>query len=510
MKASVMGGNSGSDSGDQSGDFENFYTAHFGDTVAMTYGFTADLGEAQDIAQEAFCRAWLRWRDVSTYDNPVAWVRRVATNLAHSRWRRLKTAAAYLVRERPEEYTPAIEPDHVAVVTALRKLPPDQRKAVVLHHLVDLPVAEVAEQLEVPVGTVKSWLHRARAALADDLRMDVRGAVHTPPAQAVVKLAKRHQRVRAAGVAIALIVAILGAYFAVQLIRNDAQPLPPTETPQPSPVSTSDPMREISWTTAVIGFGAPPQGCPSGSVPFTTDKEGEAQGPRTGWPRANFRPAEVSIGDLTGDGRAEAVLVFTCMPDENADDMSNHVLVVQRHEDGSLRALSWTGRPDSIVRSTWVADGVLYVDSRPHPSSQTWEYRLGEVDGWRWNGGLFAPEIISSRYPGTRALDVRPVAAKLPCAKAQMTLDDESLSLSAYSQIWAELGRPGRPYLLLVVECSPSSRTLVIFDRDGGTWRALDAVPGGDLVDMHADKVTVTNANSTTTYSWNGKTFSPQ
>ncbi|WP_162908091.1 SigE family RNA polymerase sigma factor, partial [Allorhizocola rhizosphaerae] len=186
-------------------DFDLFYEAHFGDTVAMTYGFTADLGEAQDIAQEAFCRAWLRWRELSSYDNPVAWVRRVATNLAHSRWRRLRVAATHLVRQREPEPVPAVNPDHVAVVAALRKLPAAQRRAVVLHHLMDLPVTEVAEQLEVPVGTVKSWLHRARTALADDLRVDVRGAVTTPPAQEVLDRAGRRRRARVATAAGAMV-----------------------------------------------------------------------------------------------------------------------------------------------------------------------------------------------------------------------------------------------------------------------------------------------------------------
>jgi RNA polymerase sigma-70 factor (ECF subfamily) len=64
---------------------------------------------------------------------------------------------------------PPLGPDHVALVAALRRLSPDQRRAIVLHHLVDLPVAEVAHELQVAVGTVKSWLHRGRAALAAEL-----------------------------------------------------------------------------------------------------------------------------------------------------------------------------------------------------------------------------------------------------------------------------------------------------------------------------------------------------
>jgi RNA polymerase sigma-70 factor (ECF subfamily) len=52
------------------------------------------------------------------------------------------------------------------LVAALRQLPAAQRRAVVLHHIVDLPVTEVADELGVPVGTVKAWLHRGRQTLA--------------------------------------------------------------------------------------------------------------------------------------------------------------------------------------------------------------------------------------------------------------------------------------------------------------------------------------------------------
>ena len=54
----------------------------------------------------------------------------------------------------------------VDLYRALRELPRGQREAIVLHHLAQLPVAEVAAQLRVPVGTVKARLARGRAALA--------------------------------------------------------------------------------------------------------------------------------------------------------------------------------------------------------------------------------------------------------------------------------------------------------------------------------------------------------
>jgi RNA polymerase sigma-70 factor (ECF subfamily) len=150
-------------------DFDELYQAHAGDVVAMAYALTGDLAEAQDLAQEAFCRAWQRWSRISAYDDPLAWVRRVAANLAASRWRRLRAARRHLRPERTD-HVPDLGADHAALVAALRTLPELQRHAIVLHHLVDLPVAEVARELGAAQGTVKSWLHRGRAALAAHLR----------------------------------------------------------------------------------------------------------------------------------------------------------------------------------------------------------------------------------------------------------------------------------------------------------------------------------------------------
>ncbi|MBO0870236.1 MAG: SigE family RNA polymerase sigma factor [Micromonosporaceae bacterium] len=149
-------------------DFNAFYTAHFRVLTLQLHAYVGDLTEAQDLVQEAFCRAYTRWDQVAGYDEPVAWIRRVAWNLATTRWRRQRRAAAYLLRQR-EQHEPGPNPDRVAVVQALRALPERQRRAVVLHHVADLSVAEIAAQEGVAEGTVKSWLHRGRTALAAGL-----------------------------------------------------------------------------------------------------------------------------------------------------------------------------------------------------------------------------------------------------------------------------------------------------------------------------------------------------
>jgi RNA polymerase sigma-70 factor (ECF subfamily) len=54
--------------------------------VTFLYAINGDLGEAQDAAQEAYARAWQRWRTLESYADPEAWVRSVGYRLALSRW----------------------------------------------------------------------------------------------------------------------------------------------------------------------------------------------------------------------------------------------------------------------------------------------------------------------------------------------------------------------------------------------------------------------------------------
>ena len=152
--------------------FEEFYAAVFGRLVGQPYLVTGDLHDAEDVVQEALTRAAARWSRLRDYEVPEAWVRRVAMNLASDGFRlaRRRLAVAARLWSRAEADPPAL--DGLAVTAALRGLPLAQRKVVVLHHLLDLPVDQVAVELGVPVGTVKSRLARARAALATHLAAD--------------------------------------------------------------------------------------------------------------------------------------------------------------------------------------------------------------------------------------------------------------------------------------------------------------------------------------------------
>jgi RNA polymerase sigma-70 factor (ECF subfamily) len=148
--------------------FDEFYGAHFHRLTLQLYAYTADVGLAQDAVQEAFSRAWPRWNKLVAYDNPGAWIRRVAMNIAANRLRRIRAhrAHAHFHRERIHE---GPGPDRVALARALAHLPERHRRALVLFHVADLSITEIAAQEGVAEGTVKSWLHRGRVALASHL-----------------------------------------------------------------------------------------------------------------------------------------------------------------------------------------------------------------------------------------------------------------------------------------------------------------------------------------------------
>ena len=151
--------------------FAAFYTASYQRLLGQLFAVTGDLAEAENLLQEAYARAFARWAQVHAYDRPEAWVRRVALNLAAVAARRLRRRAVALWRLGPP-VVPELSPELLDLHKALGTLPLGQRQVIVLHHLVGLPVEEVAHELRVPTGTVKSRLARGRRALAQVLETD--------------------------------------------------------------------------------------------------------------------------------------------------------------------------------------------------------------------------------------------------------------------------------------------------------------------------------------------------
>lgn len=157
--------------------FESFFAAEQQDLLRYCWGLTLDREAARDVAQEAMTRLCADWERLAA-GNPVGWLRTVALNMVRNRWRSEQRGRRAVLRlDRRDEVYHDAEPRDGSVAAALATLSMQQREAVVLHHMADLPVAEVAELMQVSVPTVKTHLQRGRAALAAVL-----GTEFDPPA----------------------------------------------------------------------------------------------------------------------------------------------------------------------------------------------------------------------------------------------------------------------------------------------------------------------------------------
>jgi RNA polymerase sigma-70 factor (ECF subfamily) len=96
----------------------------------------------------------------------------VLHNLAVSRWRRLNLESSR-APSRVEAYEP-VDTYDLDLARLVARLPANQRRAFVLHVVFDLSVDDVAHEMKSPAGTVRSWIYRARTALASQIESDTR------------------------------------------------------------------------------------------------------------------------------------------------------------------------------------------------------------------------------------------------------------------------------------------------------------------------------------------------
>lgn len=149
-------------------DFDAFYRVEFPSISVLAGTVAGDRSTGEDVAQEAMTVAADRWAEISRYDKPGAWVRRIAINLALTRKRRRQTETRLLGRFRSTEHTEDRHGDP-EVWAAVEQLAPRQRAVIALHYLEDRPVAEIADILEITVSAATSNLHKARTNLASIL-----------------------------------------------------------------------------------------------------------------------------------------------------------------------------------------------------------------------------------------------------------------------------------------------------------------------------------------------------
>jgi RNA polymerase sigma-70 factor (ECF subfamily) len=148
----------------------DLYGACYARLVAVVGAIAGSRPDAEEAVQEAFVRLIGKWSTVGTYDDPEAWLRKVALGIVSNRRRKVRNGLRALWRHGRAADDPGPAGDAVDVRRALTALGEPQRAVVVLHHYVGLSVAEIAHELQIPVGTVKSRLSRGHAALAPLLR----------------------------------------------------------------------------------------------------------------------------------------------------------------------------------------------------------------------------------------------------------------------------------------------------------------------------------------------------
>jgi RNA polymerase sigma-70 factor (ECF subfamily) len=152
---------------DQRAAFDRLCRDEYHVVVRSTYLITGDRQEALDLAQEAFARAYERWRSVTQLDRPGAWVQRVAINLALS-WRRRLRVARQGTAPREEWVDPPAASDD-GLMRALGALTPAQRTVVVLRFCLDQSVEEVGRALGKRPGTVRALTAQGIARLRQSL-----------------------------------------------------------------------------------------------------------------------------------------------------------------------------------------------------------------------------------------------------------------------------------------------------------------------------------------------------
>jgi RNA polymerase sigma-70 factor (ECF subfamily) len=150
----------------RSASLQELYDVSYDRLVVQLFALCGDLADAEDAVQEAFVKAIRQGRAFDGILNPEAWLRTVALNHQRNSWRHAKVVSRFAAAVPGRQPALELSPDHVAVVGALAQLDVDQRMVVVLRYLADRSTAEIARELGVPEGTVKSRLARARARLA--------------------------------------------------------------------------------------------------------------------------------------------------------------------------------------------------------------------------------------------------------------------------------------------------------------------------------------------------------
>jgi RNA polymerase sigma factor (sigma-70 family) len=155
-------------------EFVGLLDPHLAGAYRLAGYLLCDAAEAEDAIQEALEKAWLAWPKLRDQDRFGAWFDRIVANVCKDRLRKRRGASPVQLDDVGADSVHEADPFRAALARdqvgrLVRKLPPDQQLVVALRFWRDLSLDEVADRLDVPLGTVKSRLHYAMRTLRREL-----------------------------------------------------------------------------------------------------------------------------------------------------------------------------------------------------------------------------------------------------------------------------------------------------------------------------------------------------
>jgi RNA polymerase sigma-70 factor (ECF subfamily) len=161
--------------------FSELASRSIGRLTAVARMILRDEYAAQYAVQEAFIDVWRSLPGLREPDKFEAWMRRILVRTCFTAVRRTKRVAAVEIRLTPADEPTTGGPErqldiHDQLERGLARLSPEQRAVVVLVYYLDLPLADAAQAMGIPIGTTKSRLNRATQSLRAALEADDREA----------------------------------------------------------------------------------------------------------------------------------------------------------------------------------------------------------------------------------------------------------------------------------------------------------------------------------------------
>jgi RNA polymerase sigma-70 factor (sigma-E family) len=154
------------DGSDRDEEFSEYVKARYSRLLATAYLLSGDRHAAEDLVQTALAKLYVAWPRLRQGGSEDAYIRRILINSNHEihrkPWRRERAVAEVPDRLAPEPFDPA---DRDELIQALATLGPKQRRIIVLRYWLGLTIEEVAADLQVTTGTVKSQSSRAMETL---------------------------------------------------------------------------------------------------------------------------------------------------------------------------------------------------------------------------------------------------------------------------------------------------------------------------------------------------------